>query len=718
MPRKSRRKEKKSKKVRLTGEVVVSFLRNEATRPLTFQELLAALGAAPEELAPLLEELESTGAVVRTRKNRFGVPEKMNLVVGTVQGHPHGYAFLIPDNKELGDFFLSREHLGGAMHNDRVVVRPLPQPSRGKLREGEVIRILRRANQRVVGTFEEGRHTCFVVPDERRIAWDIVVPRAQARGARTGDKVVVEITRWPEARRNPEGRIVERFGRAGEPGVDILAIVKKYRLPEDFPRRVLKEAEAIPLEVRPEDRVGRRDLRDLPVVTIDGEDAKDLDDAVFLEKLPNGNYNLGVHIADVSYYVKENSELDKEALRRGTSVYLVDRVIPMLPPRLSNGICSLNAGVDRLAMSVLMEVNGEGDVVRYEIVPSVIRVRERMTYTNVQKILDGDEELRRRYAPLVDMFHLMAELCLILRAKRRRRGALDFDFPECKVALDEFGRPYDVWLLEQSLAHQIIEEFMILANETVAQHLYYLEVPSLYRVHEDPDPEKVAQLNEFLHGFGLHIPCRNGVHPRLFQEVLQKVEGRPEKVAVHTVMLRSLKHARYAPEPLGHFGLAVKLYTHFTSPIRRYPDLVVHRVLREVLEKGSLSPRRRARLQRLMPLYAQKSSERELVAEEAERESADLKKVEYMKQFLGEVFPGVVVSVTNFGLFVALPNGIEGLVHVSTMSDDYYRFDEKNYLLIGEHTRKVFRIGDEVRVRVVRASLEDREIDFELVPGE
>ncbi len=709
------RKKKKEGKLK---ERVLNFLK-KAGRPLGVQELAEQLEIGEDfgDLVFLLEEMEAGGEVVRTRKNRYGLPEKMNLYVGTLQGHPQGYAFLIPDDGRTDDIYISRENLGGAMHNDRVIVRPLGYSLRGKRAEGEVIRILKRANQRVVGTLEEeGRHFAFVVPDDKRLGWDIFIPRAKMRGARKGDKVVVEITRWPEARRSPEGRVVERFGAAGEPGVDILAIVKKYGLPEDFPARVLREAEAIPLELSQEDLAGRWDLRELPVVTIDGEDARDLDDAVSLEVLPGGNYRLGVHIADVAYYVRENSELDKEAFRRGTSVYLVDRVIPMLPPRLSNGICSLNAGEDRLALTVFMEINREGHVIRYEIGPSVIRVAERMTYTHVRRILEEeDPELCQRYAPFVETFHQMRDLCLILRNRRRQRGALDFDFPESKVTLDEQGRPVAVWLLEQSIANQIIEEFMLIANETVAQHLYHLGAPLLYRVHEEPNPEKLVQLNEFLHGFGFHIPSRNGVHPRFFQEVLQQVEGRPEQLVVHTVMLRSLQHARYDPRPLGHFGLAVRLYTHFTSPIRRYPDLIVHRVLWEFLAHGELRPKRKEKLARLMPVYAEQCSARELVAEEAERETVDLKKVEYIRQFLGEVFEGIVVSVTNFGMFVALPNGIEGLVHVSTMTDDYYIFNEKNYTLTGEHTKKVYRIGDRVRVQVARASLEDRQVDFELV---
>ncbi len=700
-----------------TGRDQVLQLLQAVDRPLEVEELSRQLGQSePEGLLLVLKDLEREGKVVRTRKNRYGVSAKMNLAVGVLQGHPRGFAFLVPDDKG-DDIYVSKENLGGAMHGDRVVVRPLGFGSNGKRSEGEVIRILERANGRVVGRFEfAGGQIGFVVPDEKKLCWDIFVPKNHQKGAHNGDKVVVEITRWPEARRNPEGKIVEVFGASGEPGVDILSIIKKYGLPEEFPPRVLREADATPLEIAVDDEDGRWDLREVPMVTIDGDDAKDLDDAVSLETLDNGNYRLGVHIADVAFYVREGSELDQEAFQRGTSVYLVDRVIPMLPGRLSNGICSLNAGVDRLALSVFMEINKEGHVVRYEIGPAVIRVDERMTYNNVRRILDDhDEMLCQRYADFVETFEQMRGLCLILCQQRHRRGALDFDFPECKVYLDESGRPEDVCLREQSIANQIIEEFMLLANETVAKHLFNLDVPLLYRVHEEPKQEKLAALNEFLHGFGYHIPVSGGVHPRFFQDVLQQVEGKPEQLVVHTVMLRSLQHARYAPAPLGHFGLAVQLYTHFTSPIRRYPDLIVHRMLWEIITHRSLAAERLEVLEQQMSDNAQQSSKRELVAEEAERETVDLKKVEYIRQFMGEIFDGFVSSVTNFGMFIALPNGIEGLVHVSSMADDYYLFDDKSYTLTGEHTRKAFKIGDKLRVQLVRASLEDRQIDFELV---
>ncbi|MDD2555860.1 MAG: ribonuclease R [Syntrophaceticus sp.] len=687
-----------------------------ASKPLNLEELAAQLKCDPGSLESLLQQMESRGQVIRTRKNRFGIPEKMNLYVGTIQGHSKGYAFFIPDVKE-DDLFISKENMGGAMHGDRVVVRPLGVSLHGKRMEGEVIRVLERANPTVVGVYEKtNRQFGFVVPDEKRLGMDIFIPSAQAKGAHAGDKVVVEITSWPEARRNPEGKIIERFGEAGAPGVDILTIIKKHGLPEEFTHQVIKEVSGISLTVSPDDQEGRWDLRDLPMMTIDGEDAKDLDDAVSLEMLTDGTYRLGVHIADVSSYVRENSALDKEAFERGTSVYLVDRVIPMLPPRISNGICSLNAGEDRLAVTVFMEINNEGNVVRYQIGPSVIRVNERMSYTDVRRILeDNDPELCQRYADFILTLQKMQDLCKVLRKRRELKGALDFDFPESKVTLDQEGHPVDVLLLERSIAEQIIEEFMLIANETVARHLSQMEAPFLYRVHEEPKAEKLETLNEFLHGFGFHIPTADGVYPRFFQEILQKVEGRPEKLVVHTVMLRSLQHARYAPNQLGHFGLAEQYYTHFTAPIRRYADLITHRVLWSVMAHGRLQPNRQKKLEEAMPLYAEQTSKREVLAEEAERETVELKQVEYMRGFVGEEFEAIVVSITNFGMFVAIPNGIEGLVHVSTMADDYYIFDDKNYTLTGDHAGKVYRIGNKVNVQLVRASIEDREIDFELV---
>lgn len=700
----------------VTAEKILQLMEERSYKPLTLEELHEVLGGSYEDLKELLKNLELEGRVVRTRKNKYGLPSKMGLVAGYLQVSPKGFAFLSPLDKGE-DIYISPANLGGAMHQDLVLARLLPYQGLRR-REGEIIRVLKRARTRVVGTYEQNRRLGFVVPDDPHLHQDIFVPLEETKGARHKDKVVVEITRWPDGRRNPEGRVVEVLGPAGTPGIDILSIVKKYDLNPEFPPAVKREAKKIKEQVEPEDLVGRRDLRDWRVVTIDGEDAKDLDDAVSIRRLENGNYLLGVHIADVSYYVKEGSALDKEAYRRGTSVYLVDRVIPMLPPRLSNGICSLNAGADRLTMSVVMEVSPRGEVVNYDLFPSVIRVRERMTYGAVRRILvDRDPDLLERYRELVDDFRLMEELCLILVEKRRRRGALDFDFPEAKVVLDDEGRPVEILKRERGIAERIIEEFMVLANEVVAQHLHFLEVPFIYRVHEEPAPDKLEELNAFLGHFGFYVR-RDGegrVHPKVLQRILEEVRGRPEERVIHTVVLRSLMRARYAPEALGHFGLASKYYCHFTSPIRRYPDLVVHRILKEVLAKGRLHPRRMEKLKEFVAKAADHASEQERVAEEAERESLTLKMVEFMKDRLGDVYPGIISGVAPYGFFVELENTVEGLVHVSTLTDDYYQFQEEQLALVGQHRGRSFKIGQPVRVQVVRVSVEARQVDLELV---
>lgn len=698
----------------MTKEKLVSYMDKKSYKPLTAQELVSALDAEDvQEFLDLLNKLEKEGIVVLTRKHRYGLPGKMGLIVGRLQGHSRGFGFVIPDNPMQRDVYISINNMNGAMHNDRVMVRPIFS-AKGQS-DGEVIRILERHNREIVGTYEQGRNFGFVVPDDSRLYHDVFIPQEGVGKASHGDKVVVEVTQWPHKRRSPEGRIIEVLGKRDEPGVDILSIIRKYRLPMEFPRPVLTDAQSAPQQVREEDIHGRRDIRDWKMVTIDGADAKDLDDAVTIKKLPDGTYSLGVHIADVSHYVKEGQPLDKEAFERGSSVYLVDRVVPMLPPELSNGICSLNAGVDRLAMSVVMKVDSSGKTLSYDIFPSVIKVDERMTYENVRRILvDKDPVVTEKYAEYIEDFKLMEELCLILREKRMKRGAIDFDFPEGKAILDERGKAVDIVRRDRSIAEQIIEEFMILANETVAEHMYHLELPFIYRVHEEPETESISELNSFLHLFGYHVKgSEKGIHPKSLQEIVGLVKGRPEEKIVNTVILRSMKHARYDAACLGHFGLASKYYTHFTSPIRRYPDLEIHRVIKDSL-KGRIEGKRLEALRRRMPVSAEQSSLREHVAEEAERECLDMKKAEYMEQHLGEVFTGVISSVLAFGFFVELPNTVEGLVHVSSLTDDYYSYWEKEMVLFGQHTKKSYRIGDEVKVQVVRVDVDQRQVDFEI----
>jgi len=698
-------------------ERILEFMRREQYKPLSSEELFGALKLSDSKVfMRVLEELENEGKVIRTRKMKYGVPEKMNLAVGKLMGHANGYGFVVQDIPGLPDIFISSDNINGAMHNDRVVARILGRNWSGPKQEGEIIRILERANTDIVGTFERGKKYSFVTPDEKRIGFDVFVPKGQDKGAVTGDKVVIEVTRWPERRRNPEGKVVRIIGHKDEPGTDIESIIWKYGLPQEFPKQVINEVKKAPMQVIPEQTRGRRDLRDLLMVTIDGEDAKDLDDAVSLEILPNDNFRLGVHIADVGSYVPCGSALDREAYKRGTSVYLVDRVVPMLPPELSNGICSLNPRVDRLTLSVFMEIDNRGQVINHEIFESVININERMTYTNVKKILvDKDPGLLERYDYLVDTFRNMEKLCLILKGRRIQRGAIDFEFPEVKVKLGDNGQPVDIFKYDRSIADRIIEEFMLVTNETVAQHFYEARIPFVYRVHETPNVDRISDLNRFLFTFGLSIKGFNNIHPGAFQEVLKKVEGRPEERVISTVMLKTMKLARYSEENLGHFGLAAKFYSHFTSPIRRYPDLVIHRIIKETLAKGKLPGKRMDKLAEFTAEASLQSSERERIATEAERESVDLKKVEFMKDKVGEEYQAVVSSVTSFGMFVELENLVEGLVHVTTMMDDFYEYDETKLSLTGLHTGKIYRIGDTVRVRLENVNLDERQLDFELV---
>ncbi len=702
-------------------ERIVAFMRDKAYKPLLFKELLMVLDVPEKDtelFTQVIDELEEEGRIFKTHGKRYGVPTRLNLVTGRIQGHERGYGFLIPDDELMEDVFIPADSLNGAMHNDRVVARVNKKSSTDRRMEGEIIRILKRANTTLVGTFENSMSFGFVVPDNKRISGDIFVSKSEFQGAKKGQKVVVEILKYPEARRNAEGRIIEIIGDRNETGVDILSIIKSYNLEEDFPEDVLNQANSVSETVTEEMIQGRRDLRGLRMVTIDGEDAKDLDDAVSIEILENGNYRLGVHIADVTNYVTENSPLDIEALDRGTSVYLVDRVIPMLPRKLSNGICSLNPHVDRLSFTVIMDIDKNGRVYNHEIFESVINIDERMTYTNVYKILvDNDQELIKRYSHVAPDFYKMQELALILRKKRFQRGAIDFDFDEAKVVLDEKGRPIDVKRYEITIANQIIEEFMLACNETVAEHFFWTNTPFVYRVHEDPDEEKIHNLNEFLYNLGYSIKGINKIHPRALQDLLEKVKGTRHERIISTVMLRSLQKARYSNESTGHFGLAAKYYCHFTSPIRRYPDLIIHRIMKLYL-KGGMSEEKIRQLEGILPEIAKQCSERERGADEAERESEDLKKVEYMKAHEGEIFEGIIANVTSFGMFIELDNTIEGLVRMSSMEDDYYNYDEAHYCLVGERTRKIYRIGDTVKVILAKADISARKIEFILVESD
>lgn len=699
------------------SEYLLQFMKEQAYKPMTEGELLTALNIDPGEkdfLIKTLNSMEKQGLIVKNRRGRYGVPEKMNLIIGQLEGHPGGYGFLLPENPELDDIYVSREDMNGAMHGDMVLVRP-KVPAKGSSKaEGEVVRILKRSLKTVVGTVERGKQYSFVVPDDKRIFYDLYVPKEKTNGAKNGQKVVAKIIEWPQKRRNPVGEIVEILGYPEEPGIDILSIIKKYDLPLDFPEKVQKQVQQIPDEVLDEDLVDREDFRNQKIITIDGEDAKDLDDAVSIE-VTDGGYRLGVHIADVSYYVKEKSPLDIEALKRGCSVYLVDRVIPMLPPKLSNGICSLNPRVDRLTMSVIIDFDKEANVKSYKITPGVIKTCERMTYTQVNKILeDKDEELINRFNYLLDDLTAMRELAEKLTQKRFARGSLDFDIEEAKVILDEEGHPVDVVKEERRIGNRIIEEFMIAANEVVAEHIFWLKIPLIYRIHEDPDDEKIRSLKEFLYSLGYTLKGTQNLKPKSLQQILEKAKGKPEQRLINTMLLRSLKQARYSGMNSGHFGLASLYYTHFTSPIRRYPDLIVHRILRKQLN-NEIDEKQEKKLSKMVEKVAKISSERERIAEEAERETVDLKIAEYMASKIGETYEAIVSGVTSFGVFVELDNTVEGLVHVSNMEDDYYHFNEKSMALVGERTGRTFRIGDKVKVKVEHVNMAERQIDFVLV---
>ncbi|UNC90796.1 ribonuclease R [Candidatus Contubernalis alkaliaceticus] len=696
-------------------EKLLDYMREEAYKPLNLEELVTLMNTEKKDIKKftrLLKDMEENGEIVKTRFNRYGVPERMNLVVGYLQAHPQGYGFILPEQKDQRDVFVSPNEINGAMHGDRVICRLLKK-SDDKRPEGEIIRILDRANKTLVGTYESSQNYGFVVPDEHRIIQDIFIPKGCSRRAKNGDKVVVEITAWSEKRRNPQGNVIEVLGHKSMPGVDITSIIKKFNLPEEFPSEVLAEAQKYSDEIDDSEYEQRKDLRDMLIITIDDQEAKDLDDAVSLEKTGEG-YRLGVHIADVGYYVREGSFLDREAFQRGTSVYLVDRVIPMLPPRLSNELCSLNPNIDRLTLSVLIDMSNDGKVINYEMYVSIININERMTYQNVNKIIEeNDSALKEKYQEILPMLQNMQELAKTIKKNRQIRGSLGFDFPETYVKLDKEGHPIHVEERKRGVAESMIEEFMIACNEVVAEHFYHLKAPFLYRIHPDPDEEKIINFRDYITNFGYTLKgSLKNLHPSTLQNVLEQAQGKKEEKIIHTILLRSMKLARYYEVRERHFGLASEFYSHFTSPIRRYPDLVIHRITREIVKNGALSSKKIKKLKKDLPNIAEHCSTRERMAMEAERESQDLKKVEYMEKKVGQVFPAIISNIMNFGMFVMLENTIEGLVHISSMTDDYYHFIGKEFSLVGEKTKKTYCIGDPVKILVSKVNREERNIDF------
>ncbi len=692
-------------------------MRRESYRPLSYGELIQALeiesGEDEIRFSKELGRLEKQGEIVKTRKNKYGLPEMMNLVKGMISISQRGYGILKPDDVNAPEIFVFGKNLNGAMHQDRVMARLKEKAFDGQRPEGEVIRVIKRANHELVGTFERGRSSVQVIPDDSRQIYPINVKVGSKLKVKNGDKVLVSITAYPDKNKYPEGKITEVLGRKGQPGLDVQVVIRKHALKAFFPEAVINEAQAVAVPVNSEEKAQRRDLTGVRMVTMDGADAKDLDDAVSISRTADG-YQLGVHIADVSHYVKEKSKLDKEAFERGTSIYLIDKVLPMMPPELSNDICSLNAGVDRLALSCLVDLDTKGNIKKYDLCKSVLHIDERMTYEDVNKLLnESDPDLKKRYDYLLEDFRMMKELADILREKRKVRGALDFDFPETKVIVDENSFPVEIKKAERGAAEMIIEDFMICANEVVAEHMYWAQLPILYRVHQKPDEDALDKLNQVLGVFGLKINGR-AVDPKTYQKILAQIKGRPEEPMIAMMLLRSMKHASYMPEALGHFGLASKYYCHFTSPIRRYPDLIVHRVLSELLD-GSMNAGRRSRLEKNMTAAGQHCSMQEIKAEEAERELIDIKKAQYMAGFIGGEFEARIVSVHPFGLFVQLDNTVEGLIHVSSIADDYYEFNERNHTLHGRHSGQKFAIGDQVKVQLIRVDVDEAKIDFELI---
>lgn len=698
-------------------KIVYNIIQDDVYQPLKLKEFSYLLQVPPrdrEQLKQILDELVAEGKISITKKGKYTKLEK-GLVRGIFESNARGFGFVTVEGEEE-DYFIPENAVGDAMYHDVVlmqVVVPYAEP--GKRKEGKVIKVLERGITQVVGTFQKSRNFGFVVPDNQRFEKDIFLSKSESKNLSEGHKVVVKIIDYGGDGKNPEGKVLEVLGHANDPRVDVLSVIKAYDVPLEFPQEVMQQVKRVNDEVLEREKAGRMDIRGWQTVTIDGEDAKDLDDAITLTR-QDGGYQLGVHIADVSHYVTEGSALDQEALKRGTSIYLIDRVIPMLPHKLSNGICSLNAGVDRLALSCIMDIDAKGRIIGHKIAETVVRVDERMSYTSVAKILEEqDPEEIKRYENLVPMFQLMKELSDILRQHRHERGSIDFDFPESKLILDEDGKPLEIYPYDRNCATKIIEDFMLAANETIAEDFFWQELPFVYRTHESPDPDKIQKLAVFIQNFGYFLKnsSKDHIHPKEIQKLLNKIEGTEEEALISRLALRSMKQARYTTTNIGHFGLSAKYYCHFTSPIRRYPDLQIHRIIKENLH-GNLQKKRVKHYEQILPKVAEISSKTERRAEEMEREVVKMKKVEYMEQHLGEIFVGVISGITTWGIYVELPNTIEGMIRVADMIDDYYNYDERSYSMVGEMTGRTFELGMRVAVRVKETNRMLRTIDFEL----
>ena len=696
-------------------KMVLDFIHDEQYKPMKLKEMAFFLQVEPQERAELkriLKELMEEGYVDCTAKGKY-VKLEQKAMEGIFESTSRGFGFVRVEGLE-GDIFIPSDRIHGALHQDRVLVSIDVEARGDKRSEGTILKVLERGMEQIVGTFEKSKNFGFVIPDNAKYGKDIFIPKEYCKQCVSGHKVVVQITNFGQEGKKPEGKVIEILGHIDDPGVDIMSIIKAFGLPTDFPKGVEQQLKVIPSEVDTKDMAGRLDLRELQTVTIDGEDAKDLDDAITIQK--NGElYRLGVHIADVTNYVKEGSPLDVEALKRGTSVYLVDRVIPMLPHQLSNGICSLNQGTDRLALSCIMDIDSKGKVVDHKIAETVIRVDRRMSYTAVNEILTNqNKEVMKEYEELLPMFYLMKELADLLREKRHQRGSIDFDFPESKIILDPNGRPIEIKPYDRNSATKIIEDFMLIANETVAEDYFWQEMPFVYRTHDNPDPEKIQKLSIFINNFGYFIKSNQEViHPKEIQKLLDKIEGTAEEALISRLTLRSMKQAKYTTINTGHFGLSTKYYCHFTSPIRRYPDLQIHRIIKENLH-GQLNGKRLKHYESILSHVADRSSQCERRADEAEREVDKLKKVDYMSERIGQIYDGVISSITSWGMYVELPNTVEGMIHVTALLDDYYYYDEERYVMVGQDTGREFKLGQQVKIRVKATDKMLRTIDFEL----
>lgn len=699
---------------------ILTLTNSKIYTPCKKHELIPLLNIHTDEMSKfydVLDELLQNGYLMKTKKGKIISSKSMGYFVGKFVAHRKGFGFVESDEQYVQDLFIPAKEVNTAIHNDRVMAKIINPATQNKRAEGTIVKILKRETIQVIGLFESNKTFGFVVPDEKiKFNQDVYIPKKCFNGAKSGDKVVCEITIYPQHGKKPEGRITEVLGPKGTKEVEILSIIKTHGLPEEFPKKVLQEAENVAQPISNEEYDNRLDIRNMMTFTIDGEDAKDLDDAISVELLPNGNFNLGVHIADVTHYVHEKSKLDKEALKRGTSVYLVDKVIPMLPKQLSNDVCSLNPNEDKLTLSVFMEIDKKGNVKKYDIKETIINSKARLTYTEVSDILENPQKkVHMKYYPILQSIRHAETLTKILMNKRKQRGAIDFNFPEPKVILTPKGQVDDIKLYERRIANRIIEEFMLITNETVAEHYFWLDIPFVYRIHETPSQNKIQDLSKFISTFGYTVKGNlEEIHPKALQSIIEKIKGTKEEQVVSTIMLRSLKQAKYSPECSGHFGLSAQYYSHFTSPIRRYPDLQIHRIIKQHIN-NKLTNKKQEQLAYTVEYSSIQSSERERVAELAERDVVDYYKCAYMQDKIGREYDAIISSVTSFGMFIELSNTVEGLCKLSNMEDDYYVYDDITYTVIGQKTKNTYKIGDNVRIKVINVNTDLREIDFEIL---